>query len=309
MDKQSYLQDGKVKMTLIVIIVILCIIILFILGINHPNYVKDDEAQSKAVMAAATTTPITKVNSSVVSKSSVNTITGLDDAAKKTQTASQTASASQNSKQNFSLTPTQKLGVFKRVAVQQSAHEKYQKQFAEAAIKLKNYDVEDSKKILKQLIKAAPRYQQAYVGLAKVYLQQKDFYHAENVVNQGLKQFPQYVPLITLKARILLKEHKIEVAESLMESVSPQLRNNIDYYMTMAVIEQRMGKYLFAAQIYFQLLNYNEHEGLWWLGAAVNLESAGKNNAALDAYKRAIESDTLQPFLVAYSKMQINELN
>jgi Flp pilus assembly protein TadD len=110
---------------------------------------------------------------------------------------------------------------------------------------------------------------------------------AEVVVDEGLKINPNYSAFAKLKAHILVDHGHSNAALLLMEKAMPDINQDADYYAFMANLYQTQGQSMAAARIYYQLVNLSEAKGVWWVGLGIALESAGKNNAALEAYRKA----------------------
>jgi MSHA biogenesis protein MshN len=62
-----------------------------------------------------------------------------------------------------------------------------------------------------------------------------------------------------------------------------------------------------AAALYDQLTKLEPQKPVWWLGLGIALESAGKNNAAQEAYSRASNNSDVLPELKTFLNNKIKK--
>lgn len=180
--------------------------------------------------------------------------------------------------------------------------------YQEAITLLQERRQADAINILKLLTQQDPSFHKSRITLTKVYLQQNQTQLALDILKQGLFLSPNYEPYVTLYARALLIQDKPEQALASLKSISPDINDSPDYYALMAVLEQRVGNYLYAAELYHELLSTYDARGTWWVGLGISLQAGNQTNAAIDAYKNALNSKDLKPDLVAFVKVQIMTL-
>ncbi|MCL5260543.1 MAG: tetratricopeptide repeat protein [Gammaproteobacteria bacterium] len=131
---------------------------------------------------------------------------------------------------------------------------------------------------------------------------------ALDILNTGLKKSPGYVPFVKSKARILINLGKNYQALRVLQSIVPDnIVDDPEYYSLLATIYHDQGKYIAAAQIYYQLTNVQPDKSAWWIGLGISLEAANKNNAAIDAYQQAMQSGDLTPELRAFLATKIKQ--
>lgn len=155
------------------------------------------------------------------------------------------------------------------------------------------------------LIGDFPAQQQARELLATLIYKSGDAEKAIALLDVGLKKSPGYIPFIKLKAEILTTQGNITKALALLEKNPPTINEDPEYIALLAVLYQQNGKYMQAAELYYQLAKYNPDKGTWWLGLGVALESANKRNAAIEAFKHAINCSDLSPELLAYATSKV----
>ena len=66
---------------------------------------------------------------------------------------------------------------------------------------------------------------------------------------------------------------------------------------------------MLAARMYAQLVALYPDQAAWWAGLGFALESAGQNNAAIEAYQRALRVNAqVDPQVRAYVAAKLNQL-
>jgi len=162
---------------------------------------------------------------------------------------------------------------------------------------------------LKQVLWQAHNFVPARRTLVTLLIKQGKLPEASRYIDAGLKDTPDEVSLITLKARVLFSENRLQAALKELNHVSPQLKGNLDYYALMALIQQNLGNNTIAANLYEQLLKIEPRNANWWLGLGLSLENSNKPNMAVQAYHKALNSGGLKPGLQAYVQAKISQLS
>ncbi len=181
--------------------------------------------------------------------------------------------------------------------------------YEEAQQALDNGDDEAAIAALKQLLIRKTDYVEARELLATVLLTDNNVEDADDVVNVGLKRMPHYAPFTNIKARILMSQGQISKAIDELNQAAPELRNSPDYYALLAALYQQSEKFILAAQLYHQLVQLDPVNAVWWMGLGIALESAEKNNAALEAFQHATKGQGLSATAKAYVQQQITKLS
>lgn len=161
---------------------------------------------------------------------------------------------------------------------------------------------------LKSLLKTFPEYRPGRMALAE--LLNRQHRHKESIAELeiGLKHSPQYSPFAELLAHLLIKQGKMKEALEVLSKTEPKLRDNPDYYSMMAGLNERLGRYNAAIELYQALLHFNPDHGVWWMGLGISYEGKNATKSALNAYKKALSSDSLRPGLQNYVENRINAL-
>lgn len=163
-------------------------------------------------------------------------------------------------------------------------------------------------KQLQSILMEQPKYRPARETLAVLFFKNGELTQANEVLMVGLQQYPSYLPFIQLQASILVKQGEISNALTILQSISPSIQDNPEYYAFIAALYQRQGQYMIAARLYDQLVKINPEQSAWWVGLGVSLEAVGKRNAALEAYQQALAGEALSPLVRAYVENKVSKL-
>jgi len=201
---------------------------------------------------------------------------------------------------------TKQVEAIQKKLVPLTPEQKAEKNYQQALSLISEDHIDDAIKTLAHVIKEMPNYVAARRTLVVLLMKQDDMMRAEDYLINGLKITPDSIDLIELYARVLTTEGRNHKALSVLQSISPAIDENPDYYALMATIQQRLGNFRIAIQLYKELIELEPTNAIWWVGLGTACENADLTNAAQDAYKRALSIGNLTPSLQAYiqSKLQ-----
>ncbi|MCP4090147.1 MAG: MSHA biogenesis protein MshN, partial [Gammaproteobacteria bacterium] len=81
-----------------------------------------------------------------------------------------------------------------------------------------------------------------------------------------------------------------------------------EYHELLAYVAQQLKKDRVAIKHYQMLLQQNANRADWWLGVAVSEDRLGNNQPALQAYQQAIDKPGLSFTVQAYARKRIKAL-
>jgi MSHA biogenesis protein MshN len=197
----------------------------------------------------------------------------------------------------------------KQTPVELSPAQLSEQQYQQAVKQIASGNMQAAKQSLQSALRNAPDNVSAREALATLLLKQQDYNTANAVLEEGLEQDPENLGLLQLQAYSLLSQNKAEQAVLLLQTVSPPLKSNLDYYDLMANAQRQVGDYQEAVSLYSQLLEVESNRSSWWLGLAVSYEALKQNNQAVGAYKRALATGQLSPALQNYVISKIKQLS
>lgn len=167
-------------------------------------------------------------------------------------------------------------------------HNGLTQQYQQALKAIKNNEFYNASTQLKYILKINPNFNDARVTLSALLIDKKNLFQAKQIINEGLRLNPDYLPFIELKARIFITEDKFHEALKLLQDLTPPIEENLDFYTLIAAIYEHTNNNALATKIYKQLLTINPHNSHWWLGLGVVLENQGHIKSAINAYARAL---------------------
>ena len=87
------------------------------------------------------------------------------------------------------------------------------------------------------------------------------------------------------------------------------MRDNLIFKSAfIAALFQRLGQHKEAIAYYQKALEMSPVSGLWLMGLGISMQADHQNEAALETYKRAIDSLSLSPELQAFVEQRIKEI-
>ena len=146
--------------------------------------------------------------------------------------------------------------------------------------------------------------------LAGIYIKSGHLISAAELLSEGVKVAPDYPLFAKLYARVLLEQNKPALAVQILErgAAAAMIDQEADYYALLAATYQRVNQHNKAVDIYLQLVKIHPDQGVWWLGLGISLEKSGKNSTALEAYRRAQKTGSLNTGLASFAKKRVAAL-
>lgn len=196
----------------------------------------------------------------------------------------------------------------KKVFQALSGKEWYEDQLNTALQAIEEQDDARAIGILHIILGKFPSSMEARETLAAVYLSRDELAQAEQILDEGLRYEPRALRLSTMKARLLLEQNKPQDAFTLLDQFSPEIRKEPDFYGLKAVLLQALGRTNDAGSLYQALLKLEPSNGQYWLGYGIALESKHATQQAIAAYKRATQSEEIEPNVRAYAENRLKRL-
>ncbi|MFI4956259.1 MAG: tetratricopeptide repeat protein [Gammaproteobacteria bacterium] len=159
--------------------------------------------------------------------------------------------------------------------------------------------------LLENAMATHPDYLLARETLISILLDKNDVGYAKELLATGITKTPKYVPFVMLQARLDIAENNLTSAEAILKTVSPTMEENLDYFALEASLAQKLKKFDVSEQLYADLVKHEPANGAWWMGYGISLEENDKKNAALMAYRRAVETNNLSSALRSYTNQRI----
>lgn len=145
-------------------------------------------------------------------------------------------------------------------------------------------------------------------ALVALLLESKRSADAGRVLQDGLKNKPEHTGFAMLLARLQVEHGAVEQAAATLEKSLPYADAQADYQAFFAALLQRRNRHKEAIVHYQIALQLVPDNGVWLMGYGISLQAVQRIDDARDAFRRALESNTLNPELQAFVQMKIKGL-
>ena len=152
------------------------------------------------------------------------------------------------------------------------------------------------------------RHDEARQALVALLLEGKRGADAESVLQEGLKNKPEHTGFAMLLARLQVERGAVGQAAATLEKTLPYADRQADYQAFFAALLQRQDRHGEAITHYRIALQLAPDNGVWLMGYGISLQATQHNDDARDAFRRALESKTLNSELQKFVQQRLREL-
>jgi MSHA biogenesis protein MshN len=145
-------------------------------------------------------------------------------------------------------------------------------------------------------------------ALVALLLESKRGAYAERVLQDGLKNKPEHTGFAMLLARLQVERSAVDQAAATLEKSLPYANAQADYQAFYAALLQRQNRHKEAIAYYQVALQLAPDNGIWLMGYGISLQAMQRADDARDAFRRALESKTLNPELQAFVQQKLKGL-
>jgi MSHA biogenesis protein MshN len=145
-------------------------------------------------------------------------------------------------------------------------------------------------------------------ALVVLLLQNKRNADAERALQDGLKHNIKHSGFAMLLARIQVDRDAAWSALLTLQKTLPYAESNADYQAFVAALLQRLNRHKEAVIHYQTAVQLSPNSGVWWMGLGISQQALQRNEEARAAFKRALESHTLNADLQSYVSQQLKAL-
>jgi len=131
---------------------------------------------------------------------------------------------------------------------------------------------------------------------------------AERVLQGGLKSKPEHTGFAMLLARLQVEHSAVDQAVVTLEKSLPYANSQAAYQAFYAALLQRQNRHKEAIAHYQIALQLAPDNGIWLMGYGISLQAAQRTDDARDAFRRSLESNTLNPELQAFVQQKLRGL-
>jgi MSHA biogenesis protein MshN len=145
-------------------------------------------------------------------------------------------------------------------------------------------------------------------ALAGLLLESKRGTDAERVLRDGVKNRTEHIGFAMLLARLQVERGAVGESLATLEKSLPYAGQDAEYQAFFAALLQRQNRHEEAVRHYQTALRIVPNKGVWWMGYGISLRALQRNDDAREAFKRALDSQTLSLELQAFVRQKLKGL-
>jgi MSHA biogenesis protein MshN len=153
-----------------------------------------------------------------------------------------------------------------------------------------------------------PTHLMAREALVAALQESKRYAEAESVLKEALNIDVKQTHFAMLLARLQIERNEVQPALDTLQKTLPYAERMADYQAFMAALLQRLGRHKEAITYYQKALEVTPGSGLWLMGEGISMQADHQTEAALETFKRALETRSLSAELQAFVAQRIKEL-
>jgi MSHA biogenesis protein MshN len=145
-------------------------------------------------------------------------------------------------------------------------------------------------------------------ALVALLLESKRGADAERVLQDRLNSKPDHTGFTMMLARLQVERGAVAEATATLKKALPYANSQADYQAFMAALLQRENHNDEAISHYQIALQLAPNNGIWLMGYGISLQAIQRNADAKEAFKKALDTQTLSPDLQAFVQQKIKGL-
>ncbi len=191
---------------------------------------------------------------------------------------------------------------------QVSSAQRADAEFRRAASLMQQGRIADAMAGYEEALRLDAGHEAARQALVALLLEGKRNADAEKVLLEGLNSKPENTGFTMLLARLQVERGALEQATATLEKSLPFAETQADYRAFLAALLQRQNRNEEAISHYQAALQHAPGNGVWLMGYGISLQAVQRNADAKDAFKRALNTQTLSPELQAFIQQRLKDL-
>ncbi len=166
----------------------------------------------------------------------------------------------------------------------------------------------ESKEALASAVKELALNHEARNLLAKLHIESGEFADAERLLREGRGLSPERKDLAITFAHLHLRSDNIDNAIGVLKSALVFQSQDAELNAFIGSLYQRRNLHEEARIAYVTALRQNPNNPNWLVGLAASLQAQGADQAALEAYQRAIEIGGMSPALLSFAQQRVDQM-
>jgi MSHA biogenesis protein MshN len=181
-------------------------------------------------------------------------------------------------------------------------------EYREAVNFLNQGRLADAQEGFRRALERNPAHVGARQGLFGLLLDARKNAEAEQLLQDGLKLNPNQPGFAMALASLQYERSDIAGAIETMQRSAPAAQSSPDYLARLAGLLQRQSRHKEAIDSYQAALRLAPGSGVWQMGLGISLQALNRNGEAQEAFRRARNSNTLNPELQAFVDQRLKQL-
>jgi MSHA biogenesis protein MshN len=145
-------------------------------------------------------------------------------------------------------------------------------------------------------------------ALVALLLESKRGADAEHVLQDRLNSKPDHTGFTMMLARLQVERGAVAEATATLKKALPYASSQADYQAFLAALLQRENQNDEAIAHYQIALQLVPNNGIWLMGYGISLQAMQRNADAKEAFKKALDTQTLSPDLQAFVQQKLKGL-
>lgn len=150
-----------------------------------------------------------------------------------------------------------------------------------------------------------PLHGRAQLALANLFVEQKRYDEAEELLKAGAEQGSRRLPFAQSLARLKAERGDFAAALEVLQQQNAAGEGSAEYQGFVAALLNRLGRHAEAVTHYGDAARLAPNDGRWWAGLGIALDAAGKPDEAREAYRKARALPGLSAELVTHVESRL----
>lgn len=200
-------------------------------------------------------------------------------------------------------------GQMKKVIRPPSSHEQADQLYQQGYHALQQRNSDSAEQLWQRALKTEPSHLKSREGLIALTLSQGRKVEASKLLEEAVAHHPQSGQFAMLHARLLAEQGDTAAAISALEQAMGHNEQQPQLFALAAALYQQQRSFDNSIRAYQRALQLQPHQANWWMGLAISLESAAKNEEAISAYKEAQQRGGLNSESKNYVQQRLEALD
>lgn len=191
---------------------------------------------------------------------------------------------------------------------QESKEQRTDNRYREAISLISQGRLQEAQVMLEEMLRAEPRSLSARQALLGIYVENKRYAQAEQLLHEGLQLNLAPANQAMALARIQFERGDQTAALATLEKYAPQALGQGEYHGFHAALLQRVGRHPEAIAQFQAALKTHPNQSNWLMGLGISLQAEKRYPEAEHAYLRARAGNALAPDLQAFVEQRLRQV-